>query len=51
MLCQPRNELTEARKKLFKTRLLQILGQILPKEVLEEDYSVVNANLNDNQDK
>ncbi len=51
VLCQPRNELTEARKKLSKTDYYKYWDKSYLKEVLEEDYSVVNMNLNDNQDK
>ena len=51
VLCQPRNELTEARKKLSKTDYYKYWNKSYLKEVLEEDYSVVNMNLNDNQDK
>ena len=51
VLCQPRNELTEARKKLSKTDYYKYCDKSYLKEVLEEDYSVVNTNLNDNQDK
>ena len=51
VLCQPRNELTEARKKLSKTDYYKYWDKSYLKEVLEEDYSVVNTNLNDNQDK
>ena len=51
VLCQPRNELTEARKKLSKTDYYKYWDKSYLKEVLEEDYSVVNTDLNDNQDK
>ena len=51
VLCQPRNELTEARKKLSKTDYYKYWDKSYLKEVLEEDYSVVNINLNDKQDK
>ena len=51
VLCQPKNELTEARKKLSKTDYYKYWDKSYLKEVLEEDYSVVNTDLNDNQDK
>ena len=51
VLCQPRKELSEARKKLSKTDYYKYWDKSYLKEVLEEDYSVVNMNLNDNQDK
>ena len=51
VLCQSRKELTEARKKLSKTDYYKYWNKSYLKEVLEEDYSVVNINLNDNHDK
>ena len=51
MLCQPRKELTEARKKLSKTDYYKYWDKSYLKEVLEEDYSTVNINLKQNLDK
>ena len=41
VLCQPRKELTEARKKLAKTNYYDYWNKDYLKEVLEEDYKVV----------
>ena len=51
VLCQPRKELTEARKKLSKTDYYKYWDKSYLKEVLEEDYSTVNINLKQNLDK
>ena len=51
VLCQPRKELTEARKKLSKTDYYKYWDKSYLKEVLEEDYSIVNMNLKQNLDK
>ena len=45
VLCQPRNELTEARKKLSKTNYYKYWDKSYLKEVLEEDYPVVQINI------
>ena len=41
MLCQPRKELTEARKKLAKTNYYDYWDENYLQEVLEEDYKEV----------
>ena len=45
VLCQPRKELTEARKKLARTDYYNYWDKSYLKEVLEEDYSVVNIHI------
>ena len=45
VLCQPRNELTEARKKLSKTNYYKYWDKSYIKEVIEEDYPVVQINI------
>ena len=42
VLCQPREELTEARKKLAKTEYYDHWEQNYLEEVLEDDYGVIN---------
>ena len=42
VLCQPRNELTEARKKLAKTNYYDYWDKNYLKEVLEDDYGIIN---------
>ncbi len=42
VLCQPRNELTEARKKLAKTNYYNYWDKNYLKEVLEDDYETIN---------
>ena len=42
VLCQPRNELTEARKKLSKTNYYNYWDKNYLKEVLEDDYETIN---------
>ena len=42
VLCQPRNELTEARKKLAKTKYYDYWDKNYLKEVLEDDYETIN---------
>ena len=42
VLCQPRNELTEARKKLAKTNYYDYWDKNYLKEVLEDDYETIN---------
>ena len=51
VLCQPRKELSDARKKLSKTDYYKYWDKSYLKEVLEEDYSMVNTNLKQNLDK
>jgi len=41
VLCQPRKELTEARKKLAKTNYYEYWDESYLKEVLEDDFSEV----------
>ena len=41
VLCQSRNELTEARKKLAKTNYYDYWDKNYLKEVLEEDYGII----------
>ena len=41
VLCQPRQELTEARKKLAKTNYYDYWDKNYLKEVLEEDYGII----------
>ena len=45
MLCQSRKELTEARIKLAKTDYYKYWDKNYLKEVLEEDYKVVNIHI------
>ena len=45
VLCQPRKELTEARKKLAKTNYYDYWNKNYLKEVLEEDYKVVEIHI------
>ena len=45
VLCQPRKELTEARKKLARTDYYNYWDESYLKEVLEEDYPVVNIQI------
>ena len=45
VLCQPRKELTEARKKLARTDYYNYWDESYFKEVLEEDYPVVNIHI------
>ena len=45
VLCQPRKELTEARKKLARTDYYNYWDESYLKEVLEEDYPVVNMHI------
>ena len=45
ILCQPRKELTEARKKLARTDYYNYWDKSYLKEVLEEDYPVVNIHI------
>ena len=45
VLCQPRKELTEARKKLARTDYYNYWDKSYLKEVLEEDYPVVNIHI------
>tara|TARA_Y100001935_G_scaffold15487_1_gene11557 strand:+ start:286 stop:753 length:468 start_codon:yes stop_codon:yes gene_type:complete len=42
VLCQPRKELTEARKKLAKTNYYDYWDKNYLEEVLEEDYGIIN---------
>ena len=42
VLCQPRKELTEARKKLAKTNYYDYWDKNYLEEVLEEDYGMIN---------
>ena len=42
VLCQPREELTEARKKLAKTNYYDYWDKNYLKEVLEDDYKIIN---------
>jgi len=42
VLCQPRKELTEARKKLAKTNYYNYWDKNYLEEVLEEDYGIIN---------
>ena len=42
VLCQPREELTEARKKLAKTNYYDYWDKNYLEEVLEEDYGIIN---------
>ena len=41
VLCQPRKELTEARKKLAKTNYYDYWDENYLKEVLEDDYGII----------
>ena len=45
VLCQPRKELTEARKNLARTDYYNYWDKSYLKEVLEEDYPVVNIHI------
>ena len=45
VLCQPRQELTEARKKLAKTDYYDYWDKNYLEEVLEEDYKVVEIHI------
>ena len=45
VLCQSRKELTEARKKLARTDYYNYWDESYLKEVLEEDYPVVNIHI------
>ena len=45
VLCQARKELTEARKKLARTDYYNYWDESYLKEVLEEDYPVVNIHI------
>ena len=45
VLCQPREELTEARKKLAKTTYYDYWNKNYLKEVLEDDYKVVEIHI------
>ena len=45
VLCQPREELTEARKKLAKTDYYRYWDKNYLEDVLEEDYKVVEINI------
>tara|TARA_B100000212_G_scaffold13454_1_gene9535 strand:- start:373 stop:849 length:477 start_codon:yes stop_codon:yes gene_type:complete len=45
VLCQPRQELTEARKKLAKTNYYEYWDKNYLEEVLEEDYKVVEIHI------
>ena len=45
VLCQPRKELTEARKKLAKTNYYDYWDKNYLEEVLEEDYKVVEIHI------
>ena len=45
VLCQPRKELTEARKKLAKTTYYDYWNKNYLKEVLEDDYKVVEIHI------
>ena len=45
VLCQPRKELTEARKKLARTDYYNYWDESYLKEVLEDDYPVVNIHI------
>ena len=45
VLCQPRKELTDARKKLAKTDYYDYWDKNYLKEVLEEDYKVVEIHI------
>ena len=45
VLCQPRKELTEARKKLAKTNYYDYWDKDYLEEVLEEDYKVVEIHI------
>ena len=42
VLCQSRNELTEARKKLAKTNYYEYWDKNYLEEVLEDDYRIIN---------
>ena len=42
VLCQPRKELTEARKKLAKSNYYDYWDKNYLKEVLEDDYEIIN---------
>ena len=42
VLCQPRQELTEARKKLAKTNYYDYWDKNYLEEVLEDDYRIIN---------
>ena len=42
VLCQPRNELTEAREKLAKTNYYDYWDKNYLEEVLEDDYRIIN---------
>ena len=42
VLCQPRKELTEARKKLAKTNYYDYWDKNYLEEVLEDDYRIIN---------
>ena len=42
VLCQPRQELTEARKKLAKTNYYDYWDKNYLEEVLEDDYEIIN---------
>ena len=42
VLCQPRQELTEARKKLAKTNYYEYWNKNYLEEVLEDDYRIIN---------
>ena len=45
VLCQPRKELTEARKKLAKTNYYDYWDKDYLEEVLEDDYKVVEIHI------
>jgi len=45
VLCQPRKELSEARKKLSKTDYYKYWDKFYLEEVLEEDYPTVKINI------
>tara|TARA_Y100000592_G_scaffold55492_1_gene87274 strand:+ start:278 stop:754 length:477 start_codon:yes stop_codon:yes gene_type:complete len=45
VLCQPREELTEARKKLAKTNYYDYWNKNYLEEVLEDDYKVVEIHI------
>ena len=42
VLCQPRKDLTEARKKLAKTNYYEYCNKNYLEEVLEDDYRIIN---------
>ena len=42
VLCQPRKDLTEARKKLAKTNYYEYWNKNYLEEVLEDDYRIIN---------